>query len=261
MKARRVLRLYGRYFPIDQGKDRVITFVHRVLRLGGEEISALPGGASIELDLDDYVQRSIFYRGVYEHGTVRRFRALLRPGQVVLDVGAHVGQYSMLAAAAVGPSGTVVAFEPEDDLRARLSANAERNGFTNVRALAIALSDRDGRSRFQPSPPGNRGMGRITTHGTREIIVARLDALFPTLGLDRLDILKLDVEGAELPALRGAEGTITRYRPALIVEASAANARAFGYGPAELESWLRERGYLVARVPRSANLVCVATRA
>lgn len=78
----------------------------------GPQVCELPGGARLSADLDEHVQRFIYFFGVYEEGTVRWFRETLRPGMVVLDIGAHVGQYSLIAAGAVGPNGRVHAFEP-----------------------------------------------------------------------------------------------------------------------------------------------------
>src|SRR5262249_27923513 len=103
---------YVRWFPLQKGKWRVMEALSPLYSACEPQIGRLPGGAAIRLDLGEHVQRYIYFFGVYEKDTVDWFRSNLRSGMVVLDIGANVGQYTLIAARDVGPNGRVHAFEP-----------------------------------------------------------------------------------------------------------------------------------------------------
>ena len=213
----------------------------------------------------------MYYRGFYEAETVAAFRARLRPGATILDVGANIGQYALIAARAVGDDGLVVAFEPDARLRTRLIAHARRNDLERrIHVLPVAVTDLPGHAGFTPATGDNRGVGRLAADGAETVECVRLDDIWPSLGRARCDLVKLDIEGAELPALRGAEALLRAQRPALIVELNTVNARGFGYRPADLVAYLAEVGYDVfpiagartplrpADAPAAANVIALA---
>lgn len=135
---------YVRWFPINRGK---------------RQICELPGGARLCADIGEHVQRWIYFFGVYEEDTVRWFRKQLGAGMVVLDVGAHVGQYSLIAATDVGPGGRVHSFEPNPISNRRLSANVDLNGFRNVTVHQLAASDTIGEATLYRTEGQARGHG------------------------------------------------------------------------------------------------------
>jgi FkbM family methyltransferase len=140
----------------------------------------------------------------------------LRPGMSVLDVGAHLGYLTLQAARAVGPSGRVYAFEPNPETLGYLRRNVRDNGAVDrVRVLQVALSDAGGTAPFYVTPAGDES--RLYRHPTeaRRVMarVARGDDVLPA---DlTVDLVKLDVEGAELAALAGLERTLVAASPAL----------------------------------------------
>ena len=125
----------------------------------------------------------------------------LRPDTVVIDAGASVGWFTLLAAAHC-PHGRIIAFEPNSRRHGMLAHSAAVNGFTNVTALRIALSDEakvttiGGRKEDQMGEPG------------QEIHTIRLDEILAFLGVDQVDLVKMDIEGAEVRALHGMEQTL-----------------------------------------------------
>ena len=161
----------------------------------------------------------------YEAETTILFESLVGPGMVVVDVGAHVGYYALLAARQVRPTGKVYAFEPEPGNYELLLGNIERNGYSNISAIREAISNQVGtatlfltaldngrHSAYQHGLPGRGSMAVATT---------TLDAFFEALGWPPVDVVKVDVEGAEMDVVEGM-GQLLQKSPhlTLIVEFS-----------------------------------------
>jgi FkbM family methyltransferase len=142
----------------------------------------------------------------WEADVVRLLERTLRPGATFVDVGANVGFHSVVACRLVGPSGRVVAFEPEPQSAAILRANLWRRSCTCALVHQAAAGDRAGHVRLSPDREGRSG-SRLSAEGEIEARAVRLDEI---LGDARVDVLKVDVEGAEPLVLRGAEAIIRR---------------------------------------------------
>jgi len=171
--------------------------------------------------------------GRFEPQTTEIVCERIKSGDTVLDVGAHFGYYTLLFSDLVGEEGSVIAFEPDHDVFKVLSANVRLNGLTNVQLFQQAASDTNGRARFYASDAGQsslvpqRGLRRIY-----DVMTVRIDEL----GLERLDMAKIDTEGTEAKVLRGMRETIERCRPWLVLEFIPANAPVEGLLQ-ELEDW------------------------
>jgi FkbM family methyltransferase len=156
-------------------------------------------------NLSDEIQRSIAYRGDWDPGIGAYIRRALRPGDTFIDCGANIGYFSLLAARCVGPSGKVVAIEASPAICELLRGNIELNDVRNVRAVQIAASDRPGRIKLYAGPTGNSG--QTTTEEARGLpLIAEIDAapLLDIVTPDELKtarLIKIDIEGAELPVL------------------------------------------------------------
>lgn len=152
------------------------------------------------------------------------FRERLRAGDVVLDVGANIGSLAMLAASLVGPQGRVFAVEPIARNRQQIGYSAHANGFRQIEVIAAAASDQAGTIELRTHPETSNsatvaasGERLRDERGRSELVPALvLDSLFADL--DRLDLVKIDIEGMEPLALRGFERTLQRLRPALLTE-------------------------------------------
>jgi FkbM family methyltransferase len=172
-------------------------------------------GLRLELDLRDNLARTVYFTGTYEPELVR-FLSTLHAPEVFADVGAHIGIHSLVAAR-VGAR--VVAFEPAPDSAARLRAAAAENGLA-VEVVEAALGKEEGEIGLFADPRYDRadaGVRSLAGSGP-QVATARATTL-DACGLDRLDVLKVDVEGAEAAVLEGARDTLTRLRPrAVIVE-------------------------------------------
>ena len=139
-------------------------------------------------------------RNAWEAPVVAAFAAALRPGDVVYDVGAWIGPYTLLAARLVGPTGRVVSFEPDPRARARLERNVALNGAGNVKVVPIALSDSNGSARLS----GGASEAVVGGSGEIEVQTMTLPDFIAQEGAP--DVVKVDIEGGELRLDRVALG-------------------------------------------------------
>lgn len=217
--------------------------------LGGLFRIAVPVG-------DAAVGADVLATGTYEPHVVAGYRALLRPGMSVVDVGANIGFHALHAARLVGPKGSVLAVEPDPGNAAalRLSLALLRDA-APVDLVEAALSDADGTLVLSDlGNPGNSGArfthadrGRLEglVHGPRpafrEVRALRYDAHYA----DReIHLVKVDVEGFEPKVLSGMASAIERWRPTIFSEYAPSNLRDIGgFDPEGYLPWFRERGY------------------
>ncbi|MBA2383121.1 MAG: FkbM family methyltransferase [Actinobacteria bacterium] len=189
-----------------------------------------------------------YVRELAEQGRERTFVELLANdiprGGVVLEGGAHLGFITVHAARAVGPEGRVIAFEPNGSVHNVLRANLEENGVAErVDIVPFALGERTGKARFYASGDTSSLFGPSSAAATVEVDVVRGDEAVS----GPVDLVKLDVEGAEVAALRGMEGLLANGGPrALFVECHPKLLDQAGSSRDELLAWLRGAGYEVA---------------
>jgi FkbM family methyltransferase len=176
------------------------------------------------------------------HNDRHVFVSHLREGMTVMDVGANWGLYSLLISRAVGPSGKVYAFEPVPEIFARLKEHIALNNATNVIPVPIALSDEKGVAKMSVRGGGSSFFRHLSNEFV-EVQVERLDDFVEREGIERVDAIKIDVEGAELKVIRGADKTIRRDKPILMVEIQAATLQAAGTTPEELFETIVSYGY------------------
>jgi FkbM family methyltransferase len=185
--------------------------------LDAPQVIELPGADRLSLEVvpRDEIGRFLYLYGVWDLLGTRFVQLFLRPGMTVLDVGANIGYYSLVAGRRVGPGGVVHSFEPHDEIRDRLARNVARNGLQNVLVREEAVTNLTGDVRFYPSAEAtNQGISSIiegqAPHGERR---DERQVLVPAIRLDdvvdhlprQIDLVKLDIEGAERAACEGGE--------------------------------------------------------
>ncbi len=187
--------------------------------------------------------RSFLYRlqdGSFEPETIRLMLGVLRPGGVVLDVGAYLGFYSVLASRRVGPDGRVYAFEPERTNFAWLQRNVHINQCPNVVLHRKALSDRMATQTVYRNARDPSRSGLTPRDGWETKAVGEVDTGDHLVDAPAVDVVKIDVEGAETSVLRGMKSLLTRsLNPTLFVEMNPAALKEAGGSPEELLQTLR----------------------
>jgi FkbM family methyltransferase len=210
-------------------------------------VATLPTGDQIRVVWTDFIGQEIYYDGCYEPETVAMIGRTLQPGSVFLDIGSHVGQYSVIAARKVGPGGAVHAFEPDPETFQLLSENVTR--LTNLQANQIALSDHDGTDTLYLADAAHIGFNSLqkphecATERTCEVKTKTLDHYLSERAVRHVDFIKMDVEGGELNVLAGATKLFEVCKPAVLLEFNPKALAQFGHTCEDLENFLRQRGY------------------
>jgi len=229
----------------------------------GAETQVRRHGFRWQLDLDEGIDFSIWLLGAFEPATVRAYERLVRPGSVALDIGANIGAHTLPLARTVGPTGKVYAFEPTDFAMEKLRRNLALNPELEKRVVCIQtmLIDRAG---GKPPPvyaswplKDTRGVHKLHRGRKKPAGKARtttLDAFLAGHRVGRVDFIKLDIDGFECVALRGARATLEKFRPTLVLELSPHQLDEQGGSIEELTAILREAGYALRALGSSAAL-------
>ena len=234
--------------PSFPGRNRLFTIALRLAQRLGPPVVVEIEGFSLQLDLRDGLCRRLWVDRVFPQG--HALLGLCRPGDVVIDVGANVGYTALMAARAVGPTGRVIAVEPSPRSVALLELNAERNFPDRIAVVRAACDETDGTATLFVSEYSEESSSlrpeSVFGRSHAEIVRTRsLSSLSSEFGV-RPDVVKVDVEGAEWPVLRGLLTNGAPRPRALIVEAFAGNTRGFGYLPSAMCAWLQDRGYALS---------------
>ncbi len=251
---------YLRHFPIEKGKWRVSAFLRE--RLGASQApvrAAVAPKLVMDLDLTDFVQRSIYLDPSYDADLQRVISDHLPEGGVFMDIGANVGFFTLLAARRVGKGGQVHAFEPEPRTYAALRRNIALNRLTNVTAWQLALSDTAGTATLFPHAGGNSGAASLRPlENSGPPVAVELDTydrLAAERGLPVPSLIKIDVEGAETKVIRGMTQLLSQEtKPPILMEISEFSLEKLGSSRQELLGMMRNFGYVpevVTRVQRS----------
>lgn len=187
-----------------------------------------------------------FFRGTYDTRLVEQFMSHIESGDTVYDVGAHIGYYALCAAKAAGPNGRVIAFEPLPVNIAFLKGHLRANNVGNVDLISACVADKAGVASFDDG--GGTGRGGIQPHGDRKVETVSLDALCESGTIPPPKVIKMDIEGGETAALRGAVEVLSAFHPTLFLST---------HGDAIRESCislLKGQGYLIESLKQNTLL-------
>lgn len=181
------------------------------------------GHLAYRCDLRDMIAREMCLTGGYAPLEAALVRAVLPAGGTFVDVGANIGFFTLLGAARVGPAGRVVALEPHPEIAAVLRGNVAMNALPHVQVMEVAAADAPGTAMLAGFEGGNWGVSTIA-HGSAEgapafpVRCAPLDAVLDEAGVSTVDLVKVDVEGAEPRVLRGMRDGLRagRYRRVMV---------------------------------------------
>jgi len=238
--------------------------VNALARFAGTPfLSRLPsdlGGSSFVCDLHDTISREVCFTGRYEPQETQLAVRLLGPGRVVADVGANWGYFSLVCAHLVGRTGRVIALEPHPRLASMLEENVAANALSQVevhRVAAGATSESKGFVSFDEQG-GNWGVSR-GAQGSEvpdfESQAVGLDALLDQRQADRIDLVKIDIEGAEAEAIRGMAAGLERHRYRyVLLECHPAELARMGASVEQSLAPLRRAGYRGWHIDHSAAM-------
>jgi FkbM family methyltransferase len=201
--------------------------------------------------------------GSYEAQKVKAFADALRGKRVVYDLGANVGYYSLIASVLLGRVGHVIAFEPDIQNIVFFRRHLSLNDINNIQIVDAAVSDQSGTAVFRQEP--GRSMGRLSEDGGVTVRTIALDDFIRESCVPAPDVMKIDVEGAEMCVLRGAERTLAEVQPLIFLATHAARlqqeSRAFlsslGYTLMPIRSGSLEISDELIALPKSSS-ACLA---
>lgn len=203
--------------------------------------------------LGNDASRLLFIDGYYEPNEIFFLASVLKPGIVFLDIGANDGLFSLFASRYVGEDGCVFAFEPSEREFARLQANISLNNITNIRPYQLALYNTNGSKAFHVAGyehEGQNTLGSFIYDGVSQdrvenVTLRRLDDVSIEHHLEHIDIIKMDVEGAEHAILEGALRILREQKPIILLELSDQALQQQGSSASDTLSFLRGLGYSV----------------
>jgi FkbM family methyltransferase len=247
-----LLRLVLHLYPFERGKFRILSRVFLPLlapKPGTPSVTKLSYGLRMKIDPSEFLQAHLYLFGSYELPTIRHIRSFLTPGAVCIDVGAQMGYLSLAMATSAGRQTAVHAFEPEDINAARFRENMALNNIQNVQLHREAVSNIEGTLHLFLSKTANAGTHstlyneRTVTEESIQIPATTLDAFARATNLPRLDLIKVDVEGAEFEVIQGADSVLRTYRPRVILELCDRLQIERGLSSRQIKEFMVERDY------------------
>jgi FkbM family methyltransferase len=234
------------YWPFPKGKGIAARCLLAAARMGVLKPDWVEkDGFWLWTNIEDFNQREITI-GAFDETVLQTTIASLYEGNVFLDIGANVGYLSLIASRCVGSHGRVLAFEPNPFTVKILRKNVERNGARNIAIQQMACCNYSGSTKFFTGTGRHSGLASLSSEnagGTISVNVkcCSIDEVVAEERLHNVHLIKTDTEGAELSVMLGAQNTIRRFRPKVLVEIEESKLSAFKTKPAEIfrlfEQW------------------------
>ncbi len=218
----------------------------------------------MQLDDKDLIARVILETGTWDQDTWLAMAQHLAPGATFVDIGAHDGYCSLKAAKIVGPSGRVIAVEPNPEMLTILRKNIEASQANDILVVPVACADKQGTLTLFAASQSNTGstslsQANATQYGqggkSYQVPVRTLDAILREAAVSRVDVVKIDVEGAEQLVLNGAIETLKRFRPTVLIELDDLLLAPMGSSTSAITEFLSAQGYLCGGQFDTANFL------
>lgn len=241
----------GKHYPI----KIILKKTHHVLKPQFTNVQ----GHKMFLDSKDSLGLSL--NGIYEKFETELVKKMVTEGDVVVDVGAHIGYYTLIFAKCVGNGGIVFAFEPEPNNFSLLSKNIEINGYKNVNLEQLAISDFDGTCvlyTFNTSSGANRIYKPLEKNYKNskpiQIKAISLDDYFTNRPENKIDLIKIDVEGAEFNVLKGMQNIMKKnINLKILLEFNPYFLENAGANPKHLIDFLQDRSFKINYLDEENN--------
>jgi FkbM family methyltransferase len=214
----------------------------------------LPEGV-VNLHPNDPVISGALAFGVYERYQLDVFRSMIQKDMTILDIGANIGLYTVIAAKCTGERGKVVSFEPEQENFSILTQNISDNDFKNVKPVRAAVADKEGSLVLYISEgnKGNHSIYKISdTEGEQQVPTVELDSWIENNNIGKVDLIKMDIQGAEPLAFKGMIKTF-KTKPILFLEYDPGSIRTNGHEPLDMLKTLLSHGYELQNIDEASR--------
>jgi FkbM family methyltransferase len=245
----RLVRIYTMYFPIKLGKIPIINFLNLLgVFKDVTDIIVVNQTIKIKCTIKDWVQQLIYFFGsyIYESNQINFWTNTLSDDEIILDIGANVGYYSLLAS--IKSNSMIYSFEPNPIIFYRLEENIRLNNSKNIIALNKGVSNCSEKMRFYISDEENSGMSSLVepeNYSGRSITVdvLSIDDFIIKYNINKISKIKIDVEGNEYNVLKGMENTLLKNKPQIFIEIYDVNLNKFKHRNIDVYNYLRHIGY------------------
>ena len=249
----RLLAWYGSSCPAHRGKWRIVNLG---IRCGGlqsgyvEPVIATRRARTMELDLNSHIDQTIYYHGSYETWDTMFLETIIQPGWIMFDIGVNIGSHSLMASKHIGPLGRIYAFDISEEEIRKFQRNLDLNQISNVEPVLNAISDHPGKVRITETRDAGETSLALSGQTGREVNATTLDEFTSTRKITRLDIIKIDIEGAEVKFLNGGATTLKQLQPILMMELNHSALERFGHEVSVPVNILKGLGYRLFRCQR-----------
>ncbi len=255
-RRERLVSLVTRCYPLNSGCGRLASSSMMGVLAGDRAATVWTDifGAQALVPIDDLVGRTMFFFGDLDPKVTWAMRRLVKPGDTILDIGANLGLMTLLMARLAGPMGRVHAFEPNPNVFSFLTKTTEANPDLAITCHPVALGPSDERL-ILSVPKGNKGAATLRPNTSSdhfasiEVPVQRLTDFCATQQIDRIDFIKMDVEGFEAGVIAGGIDILQTTRPRAILFEE--NRFASTATPPESFRHLENLGYRIRAIPRN----------
>jgi FkbM family methyltransferase len=242
----KIINWYTRRFKFPRrGWKWARSFMQRMGLLNRIYTKKLHNGLLMYVNPSEHIQQQLFWYGYYEKEVIQTWESLLHTGFVVLDIGANAGYYSLIAAIRTKQ---VYAFEPSLAMRQQLESNIKLNAIRNISVEPCAVSDRNGTATLYLSSSDNSGMTGMQpaenfSGVTQTINTVSIDEWIVTKDSLRIDMIKIDVEGAEMKVLEGMKNVLEKDHPGIFIEIIPSLLEKYGSKAEDVFQFLDKFGY------------------
>ena len=251
-----------------KGTEHVLRALYNPDDRAGDHFEVvMPYGDGLRMycDTGSWVEWRIFFYGHYNEGVARLIKRYCRPGAIAIDIGANVGCNTLLMSGCVGAGGRVIAIEPHPQMFQRLRRNIDLNTLANVQALECAVGEREGALTLFSLDTAHSVTATATVYADNldiweqpadtyqrfNVRVRALDAILAEQAPGRLDFIKLDTQGHEMPVLAGSRGSIAAHRPRIVFKYTPEFWRNAGHDFGDAHAFFEGLGYDLFQVTRT----------
>lgn len=250
--ARIIFRTLCKLYPKENGKYTLlqkIYFPYLAPKTSTEIETTIIDNIKMKLNITEYIQAYLYNFGSYELPTINYIKKNIKPNMTILDIGGNVGLMTLVFANQLKKTGKVFTFEPEPNNFSKLQHNIKLNEFSNIVLNQVAVSDSNSVLKFFLSTGNNFGVHSLIYNEDLdqnfiEVPTVKIDDFVLKNNISKVDMIKIDVEGAELDVINGMRDLLKRDKPILILEVVSKYLKSRGLSSSEFKRTMNaEFGY------------------